>query len=276
MKSSTNRPMKSVLAKTALCGLVAVSFVSQQEMAQGAIMMRGGGGGRGRAPAHVHHNPAPRPAPHPNAVARREAPRPPQKPAAVAARVEARTGERIAPHMAPKVAVGWRPVSIRNLEFVAHLRRELYSHRWSFVYAPSLKTAPKSVRFLQNGTVETGLKGERWYWQALDGRRVTLRTLADASQPGIVLDFNEGYTGFTYTLPDQTVAVQGAELNAIAEGPAPSNSTASSTDSAPGTLEQALLSYQWNWNDVSGQSDQAFISRRTNPFTWRARPPFGT
>jgi hypothetical protein len=177
-----------------------------------------------------------------------------------------RLGERIAPHMGPKLAVGWRPVSIRNLEYVAHLRRELFSHRWSYTYAPGLKHAPKSIRFLQNGTVETELKGERWYWQVVDGRRISLRTLADASQPGIFLDFNEGYTGFSYTLPDKSVAVQGAELNAIAEGPAASNATADAPDSGPKTLEEALLSYQWNWNDVSGKADPAVRFQKNKSF----------
>jgi hypothetical protein len=203
----------------------------------------------------------------PQAVVRREAPRPQQNtPMAM-------------PQGAPRIAVLRRPISIRNLEFVAHLRRELFSHRWSFVYAASLKHAPKSIRFLQNGTVETELKGEKWYWEAMDGRRVSLRTLADASQPGITLDFNEGYTGFQYTLPNQTVAVQGAELNAIAEGPALANSTDSgptttSTDSAPKTLEQALLTYQWNWNDISGKSDASVRFDKNRSFRVAGRTSF--
>jgi hypothetical protein len=180
---------------------------------------------------------------------------------------------------APRIAIPRQPIALRNLEFVARMRRELFSHRWSFVYAANLKHAPKSIRFLQNGTVETDMKGERWYWEALDGRRVSLRTLADASQPGIVLDFNEGYTGFQYSLPDQTVAVQGAELNTIAEGPTLSNSTddrtlTKSTANGPETLEQALLSYQWNWNDVSGKSDPSVRFAKNKSFRVAGRTSF--
>jgi hypothetical protein len=171
------------------------------------------------------------------------------------------------PHLDPKAAIGWKPISIRNLEIVAHLRRELFSHRWSYVYAPGLKHAPKSIRFLENGMVETELKGERWYWQPLDGRRISLRTVADASQPGIVLDFNEGYSGYSYTLPDKSVAVQGSELDTIAEGPAAANVTADAVAaSAPKSLEEALLSYQWNWNDVSGKADPAVRFEKNKSF----------
>ena len=74
----------------------------------------------------------------------------------------------------------------------------------------------QAIRFLQNGTVETELKGENWYWLAMDGRRISLRSMADANQPGITLEFNEGFTGFQYALPDQTIAVQGAPIDAVA------------------------------------------------------------
>ena len=263
MKSKFDQPMKSLFVRVALCGALSFSGASWNS-AQGAMVERGGG--RGSPPMRIHHNAAPRPMAHPNAVARREAPRPQQN----AVKVAPGVAPRIAPNVAPRIAGVRRPVFIRNLEYVAHLRHELFSHRWSFVYAGNLNHAPKSIRFLQDGTVETDLKGEKWYWEAMDGRRVSLRALADPSQPGITLEFNEGYTNFQYALPNQTVAVQGAELNAIAEGPAP----ASSTDSAPTTLEQALLNYHWNWTDATGKSEAGVRFDRNKSFQVAGRTSF--
>jgi hypothetical protein len=261
MKTTISQPMKSIFLRTALCGIVSLSAASQWGAAEGAIIRGGMRGGRGGAP-RVHHNPAPRPVAHPNPVVNREAPRPQQNTPQIAA--------RIVSNAAARVGAVRRPISIRSLELVAHLRRELFSHRWSYVYATSLNHAPKSIRFLQNGTVETELKGEKWYWQALDERRVSLRSLADVNQPGITLEFNEGYTNYQYVLPNKTVAVQGAELNAIAEGPVDSSSAVG----GPKTLEQALLSYQWNWNDASGNSDAGVRFDKNKSFRIGGRTSF--
>jgi hypothetical protein len=262
MKSTISQPMKSIFFRTALCGIVSLSVTSQWNAAEAAIIRGGMRGGRGSAPHGVRHNPAPAHVAHPNPVVNREAPRPQQ--------IAPKIASKFVPNAAARISVGRSPIAIRSLEFVAHLRRELFSHRWSYVYAPSLNHAPKSIRFLQNGTVETEVKGERWYWQALDERRVSLRSLADANQPGITLEFNEGYTNFQYVLPNQTVAVKGEELNPIAEGSAAS----SSADGGPKTLEQALLSYQWNWNDVAGQSDAGVRFDKNKTFRVGGRTSF--
>ena len=158
---------------------------------------------------------------------------------------------------------------------MARLRHELFHHRWSFAYAEGLKHAPKSIRFRQDGTVETEMKGEKWYWEALDGRRVSLRTLADARQPGITLEFNEGYTGFQYALPDNTRAVQGAPLEEIADGPEMSDSA----PGGPGKLDAALLNYPWRWVDggksytnVRFEKDKSFqVEDQTS--TWKVTGP---
>ena len=282
MESIINLRLKPVLLRAALCAIVSISVAAQCNVAHGEIVPPPR---RGVAPRRIAPKPAP--APKPMAVARRRVPPPPPPTAKIPPNVAPRIAPNVAPKIAPivaskfasKVAVGWRPIPIRNLEFVAHLRRELYLHRWSFIYAANLKHAPKRIRFLQNGTVETDLKGERWYWQVLDGRRVLLRTLADVNQPGITLEFNEGYTGFQYLLPDQSVAVQGAELDTIAQGPTLASSPdggpiTESTDSGPKTLEEALLAYPWNWNDVSGNSDAAVHFAKNKSFRVGSRTSF--
>jgi len=150
--------------------------------------------------------------------------------------------------VAPRIAAVRRPISIRNLESAARLRRHLVSHRWSDIDAAKLQLAPKTICFHRNGTVKTELAEEIRYWGALDGSSVSLRTLLCPSQPGITLAFNEDHTSFQYVMPDQTVAVYGAELDAI--------TLSYPSDGGPTTLEQALLSYLWSWNDVAGDSDK--------------------
>jgi hypothetical protein len=241
MKSSFNQPVKSALLKAALCGAVSLSAVSALapwNIARGLEEEPH----RGAPPKPIHQKPAPKPLDHPKAL---EHPKVAEKREAPEKR-EVAGKERIAPkariHESPRMIGQRRIRAIRKLELVARLRHELFTHRWGFAYAEGLKHAPKSIRFLANGTVETEIKGERWYWEAMDERRVSLRTLADVRQPGIILEFNEGYTGFQYALPDKTIAVQGTPLEAIAEGP----------DSAPGgpaSLEAALLNYPWRWVD---------------------------
>ena len=210
--------MQSVLLRAALCGMLSLTAGTLGNTAKGAVEEEPREGGKRVAP-RIHQKPAPKPQAQPKAVAKREAPRPKENTVkALPHEGLPHEGPKGLSHEGPKIAGFRRPIAIRNLEFVARLRHELFTHRWSFAYAASLKHAPKSIRFLQNGTVETEIKGERWYWEAMDGRRVSLRTLAAESQPAITLEFDEGYTNFRYVLPDQTVAVQGAPVEAIAEG----------------------------------------------------------
>jgi hypothetical protein len=242
MKSKIIQPMKFTLLRAALFGVVTLSAAAQWSTAEGAIVRRTPRGTG--SSARFHEKPAQRPVVNPGS-----------KPELIQPRTD---GFKVTPNAAPRIAVVRQPNSGRNLEIVAaRLQHELFSHRWSFVYAASLKHAPKSIRFLQNGTVETDLKGEKWYWLALDGRRVSLRSLADANQPGIILEFNEGYTNFHYGLPNQMVAVQGAPLDAIAEGPenfASDNGT---------SLERALVDYQWVWNDTANATPVRFLENKT-------------
>jgi len=232
MKSSINQPMKSALLRAALCGAFSLSAAAPWNTARG-VEEAPREGGRGAAPKAMHQKLAPKALDHPKVAEKRELPG------------EEKNAPKPRLHDAPRVANLRRPVPFRHPELVARLRHELFSHRWSFVYAEGLKHAPKSLRFRLDGTVETEIKGEKWYWVALDERRVSLRTLADESQPGITLEFNEGYTGFQYVLPDKTIAVQGTSLNAIAEGPELSRSA----PSEPSNLEEALLNYPWKWHE---------------------------
>jgi hypothetical protein len=268
MKSMINQPMKSIFLRSVLCGIVSLSTAANWNAARGIVVEEGPHkGGRSAPPRRAPQKPVAKEEEHPKGIAKRErrernnpkvapheAPRT-EAPKTEAARGEVARAEAVraeaARAEAGKIHGMRRAIPLRDLERVARLRRELFSHRWSYVYAAGLKHAPKSIRFFQNGTVETELKGERWYWEALDGRRVSLRTLADASQPGIVLEFNEGYTGYQYALPNQTVAVQGAPLEAIAEGP----DASTSAGSEPTSLEQALVDYPWTWNDATGKPE---------------------
>jgi hypothetical protein len=270
MNLTTNQPMKTVFSRAALCGVFALTAAAQWNTAQALDEREGRKGG---VAPKIHQKAAPKAAEHAKLAERREAPRrernvpkgvPHEGPKVEGRKAEVRKIE------GARVAAMRHPISIRNLEFVAHLRRELFAHHWSFVYAAGLKHAPKNIRFLQDGTVATELKGEKWYWEPVDGRRVSLRTLADPNQPAITLEFNEGYTNFQYVLPNQTVAVQGAPLDAIAEAPAAS----SSAEGAPKTLEDALLTYQWNWNDVSGTSDAAVRFDKNKSFRISGRTSF--
>ena len=56
------------------------------------------------------------------------------------------------------------------------------------------------------------------------------------SQPAITKEFDEGYTNFRYVLADQSVAVEGAPLDTIADGPGLSDPGASSADSASASV----------------------------------------
>jgi hypothetical protein len=252
MKAIINQPVKSIFLRVALCGVVSLSVAAQCHSAQQGQIIQGTPKGT------TQPKPAPKPIAQPATVARRQAPPAPWKTAAVA------------PAVAHRIAAARRPISIQNLQLVARLRHNLFAHHWSYVYAANLKHAPKSIRFLPNGTVLTDLAGEIWYWEALDGRRVSLRAFEDAGQPGITLEFNDDYTNFQYALPDQTAAVQGAASDDVADGPAPSNSA----DGEPTTLEQALLSYPWNWNNVSGKSDKAVRFDKDKTFQVAGRTSF--
>ena len=284
MKSKSAYPMKSVLLKAVLCGVVALSASAHWNALRGAVVERAPARGRRGAAPKVHQAPVapkplvPAPAQPPKPLTKRgrrpgndqkelprEAPRP-EVAKADAARIEA-----------ARIAGLRRAIAIRDLEFVAHLRRQLFSHHWSFVYAANLKHAPKSIRFLQNGTVETELKGELWHWRMLDGRRVALSTVADESQPAITLEFDEGYTNFRYALADQSVAVQGATLDTIADGPDNSDNPGASvaaSESPSKTLEEALLTYPWNWNDASGKSVAGVRFARNKSFRVAGRTSF--
>jgi len=207
MKSKFTQPMKSTFLKAALCGAVTLAAAAPWGAAEGAAIRRAPRGAGRRA--RIHEQPAPRPIVNPEPAAKPELP------------LSQAEAIKLKPNAAPRAAIVQPTISRHYFEIAtARLRHELYSHRWSFVYAASLKHAPKSIRFLQDGTVETDLKGEKWYWLALDGRRISLRSLADANQPGITLEFNEAYTGFQYALPNQTIAVQGATIETVAEDPA--------------------------------------------------------
>jgi len=296
MKSKSAYPMKSVLLKAVLCGAVSLLATAHWNALRGAVVGQAPArGGRTVAPK-THQAPVapkplvPAPAQQPKPLTKRgrrpgndpkalprEAPRP-EVAKAEAARIEAARIEaariEAARIEAARIAGLRRAISIRDLEFVAHLRRQLFSHHWSFVYAANLKHAPKSIRFLQNGTVETELKGELWHWRMLDGRRVALSTVADESQPAITLEFDEGYTNFRYVLADESVAVQGATLDTIAEGPGNPEASAAASESPSKTLEEALLSYPWNWNDASGKSVAGVRFARNKSFRVAGRTSF--